>query len=259
MSRKKKISFKLNPEWMLKEPLDFEYNKYTLLDYIQKCEKGFDKLEIYPDFVEISLHLANLQSLVKENTLLLTNKKFESCDDEILVKELIPKKPRELSELEEEELIKTLKFSNSRLFDAFNVAKSIWNLAYDNIDLYIKKNRKSINSGHGYIFYYNKGEDKLFVWEYEIKKSKGDKNTHKTYLNLIYDGSSDDLTVPEIIETFSTWNQTENFKGLPIFEIQSSQNFPMEQTLIPIMKRKITAYIFQIVNSEKLNNFDFEL
>ena len=47
MSRKKKIAFKLNPEWMFKEPLDFEYNKYTLLDYIQKCEKGFDKMEIY--------------------------------------------------------------------------------------------------------------------------------------------------------------------------------------------------------------------
>ena len=78
-------------------------------------------------------------------------------------------------------------------------------------------------------------------------------------MNSIYNGSSEDLTVPEIVETFSTWNQTEYFKELPIFEIQSSQNFPMEQTLVPIMKRKIMTYIFQIVNSEKLNNFDFEL
>jgi hypothetical protein len=95
------------------------------------------------------------------------------------------------------------------------------------------------------------------VWEYEIKKSKGDNHNHKVYVNSIYDSSSEDFTVPEIIETFSTWNQTEYFKDLPIFEIQSSQNFPMEQTLVPIMKRKIMAYIFQIVNSEKLNNFDF--
>jgi hypothetical protein len=58
-------------------------------------------------------------------------------------------------------------------------------------------------------------------------------------VNSIYNGSSEDLTVPEIVETFSTWNQTEYFKELPIFEIQSSQNFPMEQTLIPMMKRKI--------------------
>ena len=70
MGRNKKASFKLSPEWMLKEPIDFEYNKYTLLDYLQKCEKRFNNLEIYPDFVELSLHLANIQSLVKENTLL---------------------------------------------------------------------------------------------------------------------------------------------------------------------------------------------
>ena len=69
MGRRKKIAFKLNPEWMLKEPLDFEYNKYTLLDYIQKCEKRLDKFEIYPDFVELSLHLANMQSLSKENSI----------------------------------------------------------------------------------------------------------------------------------------------------------------------------------------------
>ena len=134
---------------MLKEPIDFEYNKYTLLDYLQKCEKRFNNLEIYPDFVELSLHLANIQSLVKENTLLLTNKKFESCDDEILVKELVAKKPRELTKDEEGELDKTIRYSGNRLFDAFNAAKSIWNLAYDNLDISIKKNKKNLSGGFG--------------------------------------------------------------------------------------------------------------
>jgi hypothetical protein len=69
MARQKKQSFKLDPEWMLKKPVDFEFNKYTLLDYLQKCENRFNNLEIYPDFVELSLHLANIQSLVKENKL----------------------------------------------------------------------------------------------------------------------------------------------------------------------------------------------
>jgi len=258
MGRKKKISFKLNPEWMLKEPLDFEYNKYTLLDYIQKCEKGFDKLEIYPDFVEISLHLANLQSLIKENTLLLTNKKFESCDDEILVKELTPKKPRELTGEEEVELFKTLKYSNGKLFDTFNVAKSIWNLAYDNIEIFIKKNKKGIVAGNGYVYFYDKSIEKLFVWEYEIKKARGDKNNHKTYLTLIYEGEFKKFSIPEIIDQNSNWKETDYYKQLPIFEAQSSQNFPMNETLVPIIKRKIMSYIFQIVNTQKINNFDFE-
>jgi hypothetical protein len=163
MGRKKKIAFKLNPEWMYKEPLDFEYNKYTLLDYLQKCDESFDKFELYPNFVELSLHLANIQSISKENTLLLTDKKFESPDDEILVKELTPKKPRKLTETEENELDKTLRFSGPKLFDAFNIAKSIWNIAFESIDLYLRKNKNNLVSGSGYIFFYRKSEEKLYV------------------------------------------------------------------------------------------------
>jgi hypothetical protein len=260
MGRKKKISFKLNPEWMFKEPLDFEYNKYTLLDYLQKCEKGFDKMEVYPDFVELSLHLANLQSIVKENTLLLTNKKFESCDDEILVKELIAKKPRELSKEEENELSETIKFSGSKLFDAFNMAKAIWNIAYDSVDVQIKKNKAGLVSGSGYIFYYQKDTESLFVWEYQIKKPKTDNQNNKTYINLIYNGPVDELTMTNIIDTFSTWNTTDFYHNLPIFEMKCSQKLPMEQTIVPIMKRKVMAYVFQVVNLEKINNnFDSEL
>jgi hypothetical protein len=256
MGRKKKISFKLDPEWMYKEPLDFEYNKYTLLDYLQKCDKSFDKFELYPDFVELSLHLANIQSIAKENTLLLTNKKFESPDDEILVKELTPKKPRTLSEIEETELDKTLRFSGPKLFDAFNIAKSIWNIAFESIDLFIRKNKNNLISGSGYIFFYRKVEQKLYVWEYEIKVDKRDKSTNRTYLTLISEGPIDEVTLTEIIETKSKWNETEFYKDLPVFEIKCSQNFPFEETMVPIIKRKVMSYIFQVVNSEKINNFD---
>ena len=253
MGRKKKMSFKLNPEWMFKEPLDFEYNKYTLLDYLQKCDKSFDKFELYPNFVELSLHLANIQSVVKENTLLLTNKKFESFDDEILVK-----KPRKLSEEEENELDKTIKFSGPKLFDAFNIAKSIWNIAFESIDLYIRKNKDALIAGTGYIFFYRKQNEKLYVWEYEIKPDKKDRSTNRTYLDLIFDGAVDEFTLTQIIETFSKWNQTEYYKELPIFEIKCSQNFPFEETMVPIIKRKVMSYIFQVVNIEKINNFDSE-
>jgi hypothetical protein len=256
MGRKKKISFKLNPEWMFKEPLDFEYNKYTLLDYLQKCDQSFDKFELYPNFVELSLHLANIQSITKENTLLLTNKKFESSDDEILVKELTPKKPRKLTEKEENELEKTLKFSGPKLFDAFNIAKSIWNIAFESIDLYLRKNKNNLTSNSGYIFFYRKFEEKLYVWEYEIKSDKKGKTPNKTHLSLISKCGADEKTLTEIIELHSKWNQTELYKTLPIFEVKCSQNFPFEETTVPIIKRKVMSYIFQVVNFNKVNNFD---
>lgn len=247
MGRKKKMPFKLNPEWMMKEPLDFEYNKYTLLDYLQKCEKNLDKFEIYPDFVELSLHLANIQSLNKENLLLLTDKKFNSCDDEILLKDLYPKKPRELSKEEVEELEKTIKYSNNKLLDTFNIAKSIWDIAFDTIEISIKRNKGGLDSGFGYIFYYGKKENKIYVWEYEVE-NKGDKAINKTNLNKIYENTPEDVTLVSIIENNSTFKKTNHKTELPIFEMKCNQDFPMEQTIVPIMKRKIMAYIFQIVN-----------
>lgn len=259
MGRKKKMSFKLNPEWMLKEPLDFEYNKYTLLDYLQKCEKNFDNFEIYPDFVELSLHLANMQSLVKEKTLFLTDKKFESCDDEIMIKDLQAKKRRDLSDEEEEELEKTIKYSNHKLFDTFNLGKSIWNLAYDSIDIIIKKNKTALAHGRGYVFYYGKKQNIIYVWEYEIKRPKKDPTTNKTYLSKIYEGAPSDTTLVSILDQYSTFKFEPNyFKSLPVFEMTCNQDFPMEQTIIPIMKRKIMSYIFQIINLTKIKNFDSE-
>ncbi len=40
--------------------------------------------------------------------------------------------------------------------------------------------------------------------------------------------------------------------------MQCNQDFPMEQTIVPIMKRKVMSYIFQILNISKIKNFDSE-
>lgn len=258
MGRKKKISFQLNPEWMLKEPIDFEYNKYTLLDYLQKCEKRFDNLEIYPDFVELSLHLANIQTLEKENKVFLTNKKFETFDDEILLRDLLPKETKHLSEQEEEELGKTLKYSGIKLLDAFNIAKSIWTLAFQNIDVYIKKNVENLSKGYGYSYFFDKSTNKIHIWEFYRKKIKDDK-FDKMIFKEIYFGEIEDMKLMDLIEQFSSFNKTKFFKQIPIFETITSYSFPLEQTLIPLMKRKINSYYNQSIQTKKIGKFDIEI
>ena len=62
----------------------------------------------------------------------------------------------------------------------------------------------------------------------------------------------------KIIDSYSTWNETGQHHNFPMFEMKTSHQFPMNETLIPIMKRKIMAYVFQIVNIEKIKNFDSE-
>ena len=248
----------MDTDWLFNGILAAEQKQYVLLDYFQKLNKYFEEMKIYPMFIELSLHLANMQSLTKEHTLLLTDKKFESCDDEIMLKDLYPKKPRELSQEEEQELTKTIQYSNVKLFDTFNLAKSIWNMAFDSVEITIKKNKAYIASGMGYVFYYRKKENKVYVWEYQIKRDRKQPNSNKTTLNLIDGNSPEDITLSSIIETSSSFVKTKNYKTLPVFEMQCNQDFPMEQTIVPIMKRKVMSYIFQILNISKIKNFDSE-
>jgi hypothetical protein len=174
------------------------------------------------------------------------------------LKDLYSKKPRELSQEEEQELTKTIQYSNVKLFDTFNLAKSIWNMAFDSVDISLKKNKSYLASGMGYSFYYSKKDNKVYVWEYQIKRDRKQPNTNKPTIRLIYENSPEDVTLSSIIETNSSFVKSKNYKTFPVFEMQCNQDFPMEQTIVPIMKRKIMTYIFQILNSSKIKNFDSE-
>lgn len=249
---RKKQHFKLKPDWMFSQPIDFEFNKYTLLDYIQKCEKSFDDFKIYPDFVEVSLHLANLQSIMKERTLLFTNKKFEHPDDEILVKELLPKRVTGLTEEEFAEIEKTIMFSGNKLLDTFNIGKSIWSIVYESTTINLKKNKRYFNQGRGFIFFPIKELKKVLIWEYTIKKFKGD---IKMYMELIWEGDPQGMRIFDLCLEKTSWSDDE-IEKLPLFEVITNNKFPMEETMIPMIKRKIVGFILQSVPMKELVLFD---
>jgi hypothetical protein len=94
------------------------------------------------------------------------------------------------------------------------------------------------------------------VWEYEIKRDVDEDISNRAYLNLIFSGDSDEKTFSDIIEEHSTWNKTDYFKDVPVFEVKSSQDFPFEETFIPLMKRQLMSYVFQVVNYKKMRNLE---
>ena len=54
----------------------------------------------------------------------------------------------------------------------------------------------------------------------------------------------------------NTTNKSYLVENYPIFEIKSKIAFPMEQTFVPMMKRKILTFIFQVANAELMKSFD---
>ena len=88
MAKKNKIEFLMNTDWMFEKPIDREYKEYKLLSYFQKMGEKLDKLELYPGFIELSLHLMNVQALMRDGKIVYTEKKLNNIDDEIMVKDL---------------------------------------------------------------------------------------------------------------------------------------------------------------------------
>jgi hypothetical protein len=244
MARKKKIEFLMNTDWMFEKPIDREHKEYKLLSYFQKMGEKLDKMELYPSFIELSLHLANVQTLVKDKKLLYTTKRFSSVDDELLVKDLKIKDVPQMSNSEYEEFIKILAYTAPRMFEYFGIAKSVWELVFDSINLKVKKNIKNVLQPKGYFYYFDKETTNLFVWEYENRPAAKGSPESKVIVNLIYNEKKNDLTIPKIITSFSQWN-TEGKSKLPVVEMISRGNFPIEETLLPLFKRKLISYVNQ--------------
>jgi hypothetical protein len=234
----------METDWVIQEPIDFEYKKYRLLAYFKRIDELLQENKLYPTFIELSLHLANLQTISKENVLLFTDKIFKSFDDEVLLKDLKAKQLPNLSTTEIVEMNNILKFSTSKFYEYFSIVKSYWSLIYDTITLSIKRNKKYLKRGVGYMTYHSKKTNSIYVWEYNLKKVDSNFDEHNADVKLIYTGNKKDKTFNNIIEEYSQFNSKEQ-KYSPVFEMKITQEYPIEETLLPLFKRKLLSYILQ--------------
>jgi hypothetical protein len=155
-----------------------------------------------------------------------------------------------MSEEETEEFKKIIKNVQPKMFDYFNIVKTIWTLVYDSLTINIKRNRNNLKLKSG--FFYYKDDTKIYIWRYDIKKVKNSFNQTKTKVKLVYEGGEDDLTIVQLISKFSPTYKVNKEKNLPIFEILSTQKFPIDETIMPVAKRKIVSLINQSAKIERL-------
>lgn len=239
----------MDTDWLFQGILDAEQKQYVLLDYFQKLNKHLELMEVYPMFIELSLHLGNIQTLLNKNQILYTDKKFLTNDDELVLSDLKVKDIPVLADEEINEYHQILKNTQPQLFYYFNFAKSIWSMVYDSVDIVVKKNKNNFKSNSG--FFYFKSKDIVYVWQYTTKKVYRVKNQSKTTTKLVYEGPQNNLTMLEIISKFSkTYEKNEEVNN-PVFEMFCKDIFPLEETLIPIFKRKVLTYISQSGGSKK--------
>ena len=123
-----------------------------------------------------------------------------------------------------------MKYSDTKLQDYFNIIKSIWTVVYDSIEVTSILNEDNLTSKKGYCN--TKSNNFTKIWEYNIRKYK---NSNKTTFT--------EVTNPNILKIIRS---KEN--ELPVFNIFCGKDVPFEETLFPLIKRKVLSYIFQSKN-----------
>jgi hypothetical protein len=242
---RKKKHLKLNPEWIVEHTPDFEYHYYKLMDFIKYSDSQIDKFELYPLFSEMSLHLANLQSISNDSKYITIDKKFKSVDDEILITDLKFNPIPNMSDNEIKEFDKILKYCGQKIFEYFNIVKALWTITYDSISINIVNTEKFDTIENGYFFTVYNGT--TYIWEYHVKISDVVRFDKKNGVNLIYEDISE-KTIFDILDEIGENNK------LPIFELSSKNDLPLENTLLPVFKRKLLTYITQAKTIVVLKN-----
>jgi hypothetical protein len=226
----KKLKFLMDTDWLFQGVIDAEQKQYVLLGYFQKLNTQLEEMKVYPMFTEITLHLANIKNISKHGKIIYIDKKLKSIDDELTFTDLKTKEIPNLTESERTELKEILKYSDTKLQDYFNIIKSIWTIVYDSIEVTSILNEDNLKSKKGYCN--TKSNNFTKIWEYNVRKHK---NTNKTTFT--------EITDPNLLKHITS---TEN--DLPVFNIYCGKDVPFEETLFPLIKRKVLSYIFQSKN-----------
>ena len=236
------IKFILPPDWFLKDPIDFEHKEYVLNSFLMKVEDALSRGEIYPYFTEISLHLASIGSYLKNSKYVVVKKEFESYDDEVMLYELKSKRTKKkLSDEQEKEIHHILVSAHEKMLQYFAICRGIWDLSFESTSIKLRKNKKNLDTLKSYTVYQDLFNKEVYVWECMLSKISEKKSDTKMSFKLIYKGN--DKKFSEVIEQ----NSTSKDITYPIFEAFSTQNLPLEQTLLPLFKRKVQSYFTQTI------------
>jgi hypothetical protein len=236
----------MKTDWLFQEPIDLEHKQYVLLDYLQKLDKNLNNLKLYPQFQEISLHLASINLLIEKGQYLTMNRTLKDPDDEILISDLIPVDCPLLTKEEILEIYHICKYTTDKLKDYFNHAKAIWDIVNDTVSIEVVQNPKNIEHKQGLFFLDYK--DKTYLYEFIVKPIKKGNLETKCHIKRICECPKGDFDekLKEVKKPLIKNLQDENVHGkLIVFRINHNNNYPLKETLLPIAKRKIMNYMVQ--------------
>ena len=234
----------LSPNWITEGWIDFEYKKYLLLDYLQEVSKQFDEKKLYPTLSDIISHYQNLQQL-KENKEIVAQA-FPKVISKIDFENFKLKYEKLIVENKcIEELETILDFALPQLQTTLKDGRELYAAVENDLQIF-PVGIVPVNTEFGYLFLARTGSRQTKVYEYHTTLFE---NSNEQYRGI----------KAEYICTYSRniINTYENMKSTIIkaekkmftpgtFVIESHKKFPLLETFLPVAKRTLVRYLYNI-------------
>jgi hypothetical protein len=231
----------LSETWFAEGRIDFELKKYTLLAYLQEVNKYFDENKLYPQLADIIFHYNNIVAF-RENKKYLQEhfpKKLTGLQMEKL--QLIYEQMLEDDELMQE-LENIIHYSASRIKKTISNGTEIYEFVEDKISI-CPIGLIPLDTKEGYFFLSAGNVKSTRVYHYRLSIFEKHDERYRSIKTRFIDN-----WVRSFSNTYEHIKSEliRNLRDLPnpaVYSIETELNFPVEETLLPVAKRRLVKYI----------------
>lgn len=231
----------LSETWFAEGFIDFELKKYTLLAYLQQINGYFNQNKLYPQLADLIFHYNNMVAFRE-------NKKY--------LKEQFPKKLTGIQieklqllyeqMMEDDELMCELEdiihFASDKMKHTIQSGTEIYEFVESKLNIE-PVGLIPLDTQEGYFMLAAGKQQAIRVYHYRLsifEKHDAKYRSIKTaYLDMRHRGINNtyELIKSDILQHQSTLAHP------AVYAIETSLEFPVEETLLPVVKRSLVKYI----------------
>lgn len=231
----------LHINWLTEKHIDFEYKKYILLDYLQKIDKRFREVKLYPYYPQLITQHKNLVTLRNHKKIMA-----ESFEKELKEMDLKNLKMKYRKLVHDDDLMKEIDsiidYSIPKFEFYIEEGKSIHNLIKEKLHI-CPVGITPIYIDEGYLLLKNTTKKNTNVFQYHITIFNKSEEKHRAIRTRYV--TSDDISVTNTLENIKAELIRAN-PELPnpaTYVVESELELPVYETLLPIARKMLVKFV----------------
>lgn len=231
----------LNNNWLTEKCIDFEYKKYVLLAFLQEVDKDFEVQKLYPSLSELVTHYRQVTAIKEKKDELYksfpqTAKDIDAEKMKIVYESLIHD-----SELMKE-LESIIDFSIPRFQRYLSEGKKIYDAIESQLNIF-PVGVVPLHAKEGYIFIRDGKNADTHVYEYDITLFEQAEAKYRGIHTQYVKTREMDLGLSYQYIKLELIKEKQEMPNPATYAIESEWTVPLEETLLPIAKRRLLKFV----------------